>query len=84
MNSKMSDSTYVAGTCNIGQKEIRRRQFVALVGLFLSLSSLIALISASAPRGARVGIFLPLMVAAVGYVQIAQQILSCIWFRWHF
>jgi hypothetical protein len=69
MNLKMSDSTYVAGTCNIGQKEIRRRQFVALVGLFLSLSSLIALISAGTPRGARVGIFLPLMVAAVGYVQ---------------
>ena len=69
MNLKMSDSIYIAGTCNIGQKEIRRRQFVAVVGLFLSLSSLVALISASAPRGARVGIFLPLMVAAVGYVQ---------------
>ena len=62
----MSDSTYVAGTCNIGQKEIRRRQFVAVVGLFLSISSLIGLISVSAPTGARVGIFLPLMVASVG------------------
>ncbi|NDA44478.1 MAG: hypothetical protein EBX89_00525, partial [Actinobacteria bacterium] len=62
----MSDSTYIAGICNIGQKEIRRRQFVALVGLFLSISSLIGMISVSAPTGARVGIFLPLMVASVG------------------
>ena len=69
MNSKMSDSTYIAGTCNIGQKEIRRRQFVAGVGLFFSAVSLITMISANAPKGARLGIFIPLMVAAVGYVQ---------------
>ena len=65
----MSDSTYIAGTCNIGQKEIRRRQFVAVVGLFFSVLSLITMISTSASRGARLGIFIPLMVAAVGYVQ---------------
>ncbi len=69
MNSKMSDSTYIAGTCNIGQKEIRRRKLVAIIGLFFSAASLIAMISVSAPRGARLGIFVPLMIAAVGYVQ---------------
>ena len=69
MNSKMSDSTYIAGTCNIGQKEIRRRQLVALIGLFFSISSLIVMISVSAPRNTRYGIFIPLMIAAVGYVQ---------------
>ena len=65
----MSDSTYIAGTCNIGQKEIRRRQFVAVIGLFFSILSLIAMISTKAPNGARLGIFIPLMVAAIGYVQ---------------
>ncbi len=69
MNSKMSDSTYIAGTCNIGEKEIRRRQFVAAVGMFFSVLSLITLIAANAPRGARFGIFIPFMVTAVGYVQ---------------
>jgi len=69
MNLKMSDSTYIAGTCNIGQKEIRRRQFVAVIGLFFSILSLIAMISTKAPNGARLGIFIPLMVAAIGYVQ---------------
>jgi hypothetical protein len=69
MNLKMSDSTYIAGTCNIGQKEIRRRQFVAVIGLFFSILSLITMISTKAPNGARLGIFIPLMVTAIGYVQ---------------
>ncbi len=69
MNLKMPDSTYIAGTCNIGEKEIRRRQFVAVIGLFLSISSFIAMIVTSAPRGARFGIFIPLMITAIGYVQ---------------
>ena len=68
-NSKMSDSTYIAGTCNIGEKEIRRRQFVALIGAILSLISLIGFISTDSTRSVRVGIFLPLMIAAVGFVQ---------------
>ena len=69
MSLKMSDSTYVAGTCNIGEKEIRRRQFVAVVGIFFSLVSLITMVTTNAPRGARFGIFIPLTIAAVGYVQ---------------
>jgi len=28
-------SEYIAGSCNIGKGEVRRRQSVALVGLFL-------------------------------------------------
>lgn len=69
MSTKMSEAIYIPGTCNIGKSEIRRRQVVGLVGLFFSLSSLVALVSVSAPREARLGIFLPLMVASVGYVQ---------------
>ncbi len=65
----MSDSTYIAGTCNIGEKEIRRRQFVALIGAILSLISLIGFISTDSTRSVRVGIFLPLMIASVGFVQ---------------
>jgi hypothetical protein len=42
---------------------------VALIGLFFSISSLTVMISVSAPRNARYGIFIPLMIAAVGYVQ---------------
>lgn len=65
----MSDSTYIAGTCNIGTKEIQRRQNVAVVGLIFSLISLFFMMYVGAPRSARFGIFIPLMIAAVGYVQ---------------
>jgi len=65
----MSEAKYIPGTCNLGKSEIRRRQLVGLVGLFFSASSLIGLISENADPIARLGIFLPLMVASVGYVQ---------------
>lgn len=69
MNSKMPDIEYIPGTCNIGKGEIRRRQLVGLVGLFFSATGLIGFIAVGAPPGVRLGIFFPLMVASVGFVQ---------------
>ncbi len=72
-STKMSSSTYIPGTCNLGANEIRQRKLVGLVGLFFSMSSLIGLISIEAAREARLGIFLPLMVASVGFVQVRNK-----------
>ena len=69
MNLKMPDYQYVPGTCNIGKDEIRRRQVVAIIGLLLSISTLISFIAANASPAARITIFLPLMIASVGFVQ---------------
>ena len=69
MNSKMPEIEYIPGTCNIGKGEVRRRQLVALVGLFFSISTLLTFNSVDAPAEIRLGIFFPLMVAAVGFVQ---------------
>ena len=69
MSTKMSEARYIPGTCNLGKSEVRRRQMVGLVGLFFSLTSLVGLVSVNADPRARLGIFLPLMVASVGYVQ---------------
>jgi hypothetical protein len=65
----MSDIQYIPGSCNIGKGEIKRRQFVALLGLFLSIFALVTLISIDAPASSRIGIFFPLMMASVGYIQ---------------
>ena len=65
--------SYVPGTCNLGKEEIRRRQFVALIGLILSISSLIGLISVDAQPMARVSLFLPLMVFAIGFIQSRKK-----------
>lgn len=69
MNLKMPDYEYIPGTCNIGKGEIRRRQVVALVGLFFSISTLLTFNTVDAPPAIRLGIFFPLMVASVGFVQ---------------
>ncbi|MFM7542539.1 MAG: hypothetical protein ACKO2I_03685 [Actinomycetales bacterium] len=65
--------SYVPGTCNLGKAEIRRRQFVALLGLFLSTSSFIGLVAADAARTARFSLFIPLMVFSVGFVQSRKR-----------
>ena len=65
----MSAAQYIPGSCNIGSGEIRRRQVVAIIGTIISISSFVTLLMASAPRNARFGIFLPLMIASVGWVQ---------------
>jgi len=69
MNSKMPEVEYIPGTCNIGKGEVRRRQLVALVGLFFSISTLLTFNTVDAPTEIRLGIFFPLMVASVGFVQ---------------
>ena len=69
----MSTAQYIPGACNIGKGEIRQRQIVALIGLAISMSSFIALISTGAPRGARLGIFIPLAVASIGWVQSRKK-----------
>jgi predicted RND superfamily exporter protein len=58
--------TYIPGTCNLGKAEVRRRQFVAFLGLALSLFSAFGLWQGSTLT--RATIFLPLFVFAVGYV----------------
>jgi hypothetical protein len=65
----VSSAQYIPGSCNIGSGEIRRRQVVAIIGTIISISSFVTLLMASAPRNARFGIFLPLMIASVGWVQ---------------
>jgi hypothetical protein len=65
----VSSSQYIPGTCNIGSGEIRRRQVVAIIGAIISISSFVTLLMAGAPRNARYGIFVPLMIASVGWVQ---------------
>ena len=70
---KVSAHEYVPGTCNIGKGEIRQRQIVALIGLVLSISTLVGFISTNAEPALRVGIFLPLAVASIGWIQSRKK-----------
>jgi hypothetical protein len=65
----MPEIQYIPGTCNIGKGEVRKRQLVALVGLFFSVTTLLAFSTVETTTAVRLGIFFPLMVASVGFVQ---------------
>ena len=62
-------SNYIPGTCNIGAGEIRRRQSVALFGLFLTVFSMTTLLATDQSNSARLSVFIPAMIFSVGFVQ---------------
>ena len=64
---------YIAGSCNIGKGEVRRRQVVALVGAIISVTSLVGLISTDASGSARLSLFLPLMIFSIGFIQSRKK-----------
>ena len=66
-------SDYIAGACNIGKGEVRRRQFVALIGIFLIATSATTLLATDQMRSARISIFLPAMIFSVGFVQSRKK-----------
>ena len=65
--------SYVPGTCNLGKAEVRRRQFVALIGALLTLFSFAGLIAADLPNSARWSLFAPLMIFSVGFIQSRKK-----------
>lgn len=63
--------TYIPGTCNLGKSEVRRRQFVALLGLGLAFFSGFGLWEGSAL--VKLTIFLPFFVFATGFIQSRRK-----------
>jgi hypothetical protein len=69
----MTESDYIPGTCNIGPGEIRKRQFTAVVGAVLSLLAILSYSHSHISHMARTGIFIPLMVFSVGFIQSRRK-----------
>ena len=65
--------SYIPGTCNLGKAEIRRRQFVALLGLVLTITTFVGLIGSDAPTNVRWGLFIPSIVFAIGFIQSRKK-----------
>ena len=64
---------YIAGSCNIGKGEVRRRQLVALIGLILVISTTAGLIGSDSAKSARFSVFVPALVFSVGFVQSRRK-----------
>lgn len=65
--------SYVPGSCNLGKAEVRRRQFVALIGALLTLFSFAGLLAADLPNSSRWSLFAPLMIFSVGFIQSRKK-----------
>lgn len=68
----MSDQ-YIAGTCNIGKAEIRRRQSVALLGAIATILGAISMINKYQSATPRLWLFIPAMVFSVGWIQSRKK-----------
>ena len=67
-------SEYVPGACNIGSREIMRRRAVGVAALVFAIISGYTLLAADdLARSARWGIFFPLLVSAIGFIQARNK-----------
>ncbi len=64
---------YIAGSCNIGKGEVRRRKFVALIGAAITLTTATTLFITDQSRVARLSIFIPAIIFAIGFVQSRNE-----------
>ena len=64
---------YVAGACNIGPWEIRRRRLGALAGFGTALALLALLVGLGAPAWARLVVLLPAWGGAVSWLQARRR-----------
>lgn len=65
---------YVPGVCNIGAREIMRRRAVGIAALvFAIVSGYTLLMADELTRSARWGIFFPLLVSAIGFIQARNK-----------
>jgi hypothetical protein len=66
-------SNYVSGSCNIGSQEIHRRYQVAILGAVLYLVMAAAFIFGDIPSSLKITIFIPAMMASVGFIQARKK-----------
>ncbi len=69
----MQTQSYVPGVCNIGKSELARRQAAGWIGLILTLVLFGLLAFIDAPHIWRLLIFIPAMMAAIGFFQARMQ-----------
>ena len=65
----MSNDQYIAGACNIGGAEVKRRWQGAIAGWFLYLIVVIWLVSIHATQTQKLIAFIPAYLAAIGFLQ---------------
>ena len=69
-----TSSGYLPGVCNIGSREIMRRRAVGIAALVFAMISGYTLYAADdLTKSARWGVFFPLFVSAIGFIQARNK-----------
>jgi hypothetical protein len=79
-NTQKPNDQYIAGACNIGEREIKRRMAVAWLGLFLSLIMYVLLTDHRVNRWEYAWEFFPLMIFSLGLIQARSKF--CVAYGW--
>ena len=66
-------SEYLAGACNIGPAEIKRRRQGALIGAILFAFTTLLFVITNAPTSTRLLIFIPALLFTVGIIQSRRK-----------
>jgi hypothetical protein len=66
-------SEYIAGACNIGPSEIKRRRQGALIGAVLFAITTLFFVITDAPTTTRILAFIPALLFAVGMIQSRKR-----------
>ena len=66
-------SEYVAGACNIGTAEIKRRKQGALIGAILFAFTTLLFVLTDAPTATRLLVFIPALLFTVGMIQSKRK-----------
>ena len=73
MKTNLKMPEYVAGSCNIGGVEVRRRKIVGLFGAGLSLLTFLFLVAVGASSGVRTIIFFPFLLTVISWFQTRRR-----------
>ena len=66
-------SEYIAGACNIGPAEIKRRRQGALIGAILFAITTLLFVLTNAPTSNRLLVFIPALLFTVGIIQSRRK-----------
>ena len=66
-------SEYLAGACNIGPAEIKRRRQGALIGAILFAFTTLLFVITNAPTSTRLLVFIPALLFTVGIIQSRRK-----------
>ena len=81
MDEENAQPKYLPGSCNIGEKEIRRRYRIGFIGLFLAILTVALIHLFKANQYWRLIIFIPVFYALSGFIQAMAKFCFVFGFR---